>query len=131
MAHIKLLFVGTIDNLYKIYADTPDSSSESAAEMAFGADYIDERPYGGEFTKSNTEYYNAILEGYWCNCYDIRNPKWYGSYECVNKLPYKPEENNLPYEEKKENHGYNQSLCIESIKLLPDNTVFFFADSHW
>lgn len=130
MAHVRILFVGTIDNLYKIFADCPDSSSESAAEMAFGADYIDERGYGGEFTKSNTEYYNKIINGNFYYCFDIRNPQWYGDYDCVNKLPYRPEDM-INFKEREANHDYNRNLCIESIKLLPDDTVFFFADSHW
>ena len=131
MARLRLLFVGTINNLYKIYDDCPDSSSESAAEMAFGADSIDEEAYGGEFTKSNIEYYNRILEGDFNYCFDIRNPQRYGDYNCVNNLPFKPEDSYLSYEERETNFIYNQNLCIESIKLLPDDTVFFLAGSHW
>jgi hypothetical protein len=33
MAHCRLLFVGGSDNLQKIFDNTPDSSSETAAEM--------------------------------------------------------------------------------------------------
>ena len=54
MAHNRLLFVGSISNLNKIYADCPDSSSESAAEMAFGADWISEEE---EFTKDHKDYF--------------------------------------------------------------------------
>lgn len=38
MAHCLLLFVGTQDNLQEIFDNTPDSSSESAAEMTIGAE---------------------------------------------------------------------------------------------
>lgn len=38
MSHKRPLFVGGRDNLQKIYDNCLDSSSESSAEMAFGAD---------------------------------------------------------------------------------------------
>ncbi len=123
MAHLRLLFVGPINNLDKIYADCPDSSSESAAEMAFGADWIDEDTEG-EFTKNDIKF-NQILNKDWTYCFDIRNPNRYGDYCCVNNLPW---EKGLYDRETEER---NKDLCIESIKQLPEDTIFFFADSHW
>ena len=38
MSNCCLLFVGTQDNLQTIFNNTPDSSSETAAEMTIGAD---------------------------------------------------------------------------------------------
>lgn len=128
MTHIRLLFVGSIINLDKIYADCPDSSSESAAEMAFGADWINEERYGGEFTKDNKEQYNKIFnKEYWGYCFDIRDTKRYGDYCCVNNLPWEKEEGPDFFEIE----SRNKDRCIEHIKQLPDDTVFFFADSHW
>lgn len=40
MAHYEVLMVGTEANLMQIYADCPDSSSETKAEMAFAYDYL-------------------------------------------------------------------------------------------
>lgn len=40
MAHYNVLMVGTEANLMQIYADCPDSSSETKAEMAFTYDYF-------------------------------------------------------------------------------------------
>lgn len=124
MAHNRLLFVGSISNLDKIYADCPDSSSESAAEMAFGADWISEEE---EFTKDHKEYFGQILNKIWIYCFDIRDTKRFGDYCCVNNLPWEKEEGPNPFEIE----NRNKDLCIESIKQLPDDTVFFFADSHW
>lgn len=124
MAHNRLLFVGSISNLDKIYADCPDSSSETAAEIAFGADWISEEE---EFTKDHKEYFSQILNKRWTYCFDIRDTKRFGDYCCVNNLPWEKEEgpNSLEIENR------NKDLCVESIKQLPDDTVFFFADSHW
>lgn len=124
MAHNRLLFVGSISNLDKIYADCPDSSSESAAEMAFGADWISEEE---EFTKDHKEYFGQILNKRWIYCFDIRDTKRFGDYCCVNNLPWEKEEGPNSFEIE----NRNKDLCIESIKQLPDDTVFFFADSHW
>lgn len=124
MAHNRLLFVGSISNLDKIYADCPDSSSESAAEMAFGADWISEEE---EFTKDHKEYFGQILNKRWTYCFDIRDTKRFGDYCCVNNLPWEKEEGPNCFEIE----NRNKDLCIESIKQLPDDTVFFFADSHW
>lgn len=124
MAHNRLLFVGSISNLDKIYADCPDSSSESAAEIAFGADWISEEE---EFTKDHKEYFGQILNKRWVYCFDIRDTKRFGDYCCVNNLPWEKEEGPNSFEIE----NRNKDLCIESIKQLPDDTVFFFADSHW
>lgn len=124
MAHNRLLFVGSISNLNKIYADCPDSSSESAAEMAFGADWISEEE---EFTKDHKDYFGQILNKRWVYCFDIRDTKRFGDYCCVNNLPWEKEEGPDSFEIE----NRNKYLCIESIKQLPDDTVFFFADSHW
>lgn len=40
MAHYDVLMIGTEANLMQIYADCPDSSSETKAEMAFAYDYL-------------------------------------------------------------------------------------------
>ena len=75
MAHCRLLFVGSRDDLQKIYDDCPDSSSETSAEMAIGADWIsdydwideDERRTGtttDDFTKENKKLYEQILKQY-------------------------------------------------------------------
>lgn len=88
MAHYNVLMVGTEANLMQIYADCPDSSSETKAEMAFAYDYLcplsknellgkgikkyDSEDY--EFTKEDTELYNEIVQGRMFNdCFDIRD----------------------------------------------------------
>lgn len=88
MAHYNVLMVGTEANLTQIYADCPDSSSETMAEMAFAYDYLcplsknellgkgikkyDSKNY--EFTKEDTELYNEIVQGRMFNDYfDIRD----------------------------------------------------------
>ena len=42
MAHIKVIMIGTRDNLQKIYDSVGDSSAETSAELAFGYDYLDD-----------------------------------------------------------------------------------------
>ena len=138
MAHCKLLFVGTQDNLQEIFNNTPDSSSESAAEMTIGADWIDweDEVWGsGEFTKSTKETrgtchlnYKDAIEGNWYECYDIRNPNHYGSFDCINCPDFEPYIDDKHW---KEREVRNKVRTIEAIKKLPDNTVFFFANSHW
>ena len=41
MSHIKVVMIGTRDNLQKIYDSVGDSSAETSAELAFGYDYLD------------------------------------------------------------------------------------------
>lgn len=137
MAHCCLLFVGSQDNLQKIFDNAPDSSSESAAEMTIGADWIDwcDEYWGsGEFTKHTKETggkahlnYKDVISGFWVDCYDIRNPERYGSFDCINCPDFEPY--NGHYDEEREKR--NKKRAIEAIKELPDETVFFFADSHW
>ena len=138
MAHCLLLFVGTHKNLQEIFDNCPDSSSESAAEMAMGADWInenDEYKGSGEFTKFTKETkgkwhlnYEDVINGNWYACFDIRNIHHYGDFGWIN----------MPKQMKKcegkdwnENEKYNKSLICKALKELPDDTVFFFADSHW
>lgn len=138
MAHCLLLFVGTQDNLQQIFNNTLDSSSESAAEMAIGADWVDwdDEYFGsGEFTKFTTETkghlhlnYEDVIKGIWVSCYDIRNPNHYGSFDCLNCPDFEPYTANTQCQEREQR---NKTRAIEKIKQLPDNTIFFFADSHW
>lgn len=138
MAHCRLLFVGTQDNLQEIFDNAPDSSSESAAEMTIGADYIDwedEVCGSGEFTKFTKETrgtlhlnYQNVIKGDWYECYDIRNPNHYGSFDCLNCPDFEPYIEGCNWIETEER---NKIRTIEAIKRLPDNTIFFFADSHW
>ena len=137
MAHCRLLFVGKVENIHRIYADCPDSSSESAAEMAFGADYICEYREGyerqsswntPEFTKANKEYYQDIIDGQFMYCFDIRNTENYGDYGWIN-IPSEMEEEAAPDLYEKEER--NKQRIINHIKGLPNETIFWFADSHW
>lgn len=116
--------------------------------MAFGADWINEdHEYkgSGEFTKFTKETkgkwhlnYEDVIEGNWYECYDIRDTKHYGSFDCINCPdfePYDGSNNNfgsknadMDWTEKEER---NKKRAIEALKKLPDDTVFFFADSHW
>lgn len=138
MAYCRLLFVGGRANLNKIYDDCDDSSSESKAEIAFGADWIEdydwltnkEKERGrttDNFTKDNKALYQQILDGYWVYCFDIRDTKKYGDFGWVN-IPEQMEENAM-YDRDKESR--NMQRIIEAIKQLPDDTIFHFADSHW
>lgn len=128
MSHCKVLFVGTISNLNQIFADCPDSSSESRAEMAFAYDSLTvytknellrKQPYHKslypnedecEFTKNDTELYDKIVrKKMYCDCFDIRD-----------NTP----DHNLEWElkTKKEIESFFESL--------PDNTHFFVCDGH-
>ena len=137
MAHCTLLFVGPINNLQKIFDNAPDSSSESAAELTIGADWVDwEDEYrgSGEFTKNivNTSgkshlNYDDVISGNWYECYDIRNTNRYGSFDCLNCPDFEPYDGKYDEERAKR----NKERAIRVIKTLPDDTVFFFADSHW
>lgn len=134
MAHLRLLFVGTMDNLEQIYANCDDSSSKTKAELAFDADYISTYCEGykndpwstPEFTKDNKELYREVVEGQWFYCFDIRDTKNYGDFGWVNGLPMEAED---CYDREKEKRNH-QRVC-DALKELPDGTVFFFADSHW
>ena len=139
MAHCRLLFVGGRANLQKIFDDAPDSSSESAAEMTIGADWVSDIDYVGvreksdgwttdNFTKENKELYQEILDGQWYDCYDIRDTKHYGSFDCINCPDFEPYVEDKNWREREER---NRARVIEFIKTLPDDTLFHFADSHW
>lgn len=139
MAHCRLLFVGGRANLQKIYDDAPDSSSESAAEMTIGADWVADYDFISEeqkklgrttdnFTKeSNPELYQEIISGNWYACYDVRNTKHYGSFDCINCSDFE-QCNGIDWREKEKR---NKIRVIEVIKTLPADTLFHFADSHW
>lgn len=140
MTHYRLLFVGGRDNLEKIFENCPDSSSESAAEMAIGADWVadydwideEEKKRGrttDNFTKeSNPELYQQIIDGLWYECYDIRDINHYGSFDCLNCPDFEPYKSDGNWQERDER---NQLRAIEVIKTLPNDTLFHFADSHW
>lgn len=128
MSHCRVLFIGTISNLDKIYADCPDSSSESEAEMAFGYDYLTEIPKdiflgkkdihgyffhdaeACEFTKKDIDLYNKIVIGKLYNdCFDIRDNT--------------------------SNHRLDWELDTEEeieefFKNLPEDTHFFVCSGH-
>lgn len=139
MAHCRLLFVGGRANLQKIYDDAPDSSSESAAEMTIGADWIADYDYISEeqkklgrttnnFTKeSNPKLYQEIISGNWYDCYDIRDTKHYGNFACINC----PDFESYDSVDWREREKRNKIRAIEVIKTLPADTLFHFADSHW
>ena len=137
MAHCRLLFVGGRDALQKIFDDVPDSSSESTAELTIGADWVEDYDWLDEnqkkrgwttddFTKGNEDLYQEILNGRWYACFDIRDRKCYGDYCCINCPDYETGEWGNHEIRKR-----NRQRTIESIKMLPDNTLFHFADSHW
>ena len=140
MAHCRLLFVGGRTNLQKIFDDAPDSSSESTAEMTIGADWIADYDFISEeekklgwttdnFTKiSNPELYQEVIKGQWYDCYDVRDPNHYGSFDCLNCPDFEPYIEGCNWIEIEER---NKIRTIEVIKRLPDDTIFFFADSHW
>ena len=122
MSHCRLLFVGTKDNMEAIFENCSDSSSESKAEMAFGCDYVaPDHWYDEEFTKQD-EPYQDVINGKWVYCYDIRNVNHYADYACLNNLG----SFDFFHEEKE-----YKAKVIEHIKTLPDNTIFFFQDSHF
>lgn len=140
MSHCRLLFVGGRDNLQKIFNDAPDSSSETAAEMTIGADWVTDYDWISEeekkigrttdnFTKkSNPELYQDIINGYWYECYDVRDPNHYGSFDCLNCPDFEPYVADGHWKEREER---NKARAIEAIKKLPVDTLFHFADSHW
>ena len=139
MAHYRLLFVGGRDNLQKIYDDCDDSSSETKAEIAFNADWISDydclsdkdKEIGrttDDFTKSNEALYQQIMDGQWAYCYDIRNPKKYGDFACLNCPDFEDYAWNEDWEARIKR---NKQRTIEAIKKLPSDTLFHFADSHW
>lgn len=126
MVHCRVLFVGTINNLDQIYANCPDSSSESEAELAFGYDYLEEYPkkvllgesYNNssisnnpndyEFTKKDLELYDKyIIKRQYYDCFDIRDntPNHY-----INAL--------------------NKADIDVFFSTLPDDTHFFLCDGH-
>ena len=128
MSHCRVLFVGTIENLNQIFADCPDSSSETCAEMTFAYDYLTvctknellrKEPHHNslypnegecEFSKADSELYDKIVQKkQYYDCFDIRD-----------NTP----NNNLKWELKTEKE-------IESFfESLPDNTHFFVCDGH-
>ena len=140
MSHCRLLFVGGRANLQKIFDDTPDSSSESAAEMTIGADWIadynwiseEEKKKGwttDNFTKdSNPELYQEVIGGKWYDCYDVRDPNHYGSFDCLNCPDFEPYVADIHWEEREKR---NKIRVIEVLKTLPNDTLFHFAESHW
>ena len=137
MAHLRLLFVGGRDNLQKIYDDCDDSSSETKAEIAFGADWISDYDWlsnkdkgvtTDDFTKNNKALYQQILDYQWAYCYDIRNPKKYGDFACLNCPDFEDYSDGKDYEKVKQR---NDQRTLEIIKQLPNDTLFHFADSHW
>ena len=140
MAHCRLLFVGGRNNLQKIFDAAPDSSSESAAEMTIGADWVDDYDWLSEeekkrgwttddFSKENKLLYQQVIEGQWYDCYDIRDPNNYGSFDCLNCPDFEPYVEGLSDWEKREER--NKARTIEVLRQLPVNTLFHFADSHW
>lgn len=121
MAHYRLLFVGTKDNMEAIFENCLDSSSESKADMAFGCDYVtSDHWYNEEFTKQDDPYQDVIT-GNWVYCYDIRNINHYADYACLNNLNISDIYDSKEY----------QIKIIEHIRTLPDDTIFFFQDSHF
>ncbi len=141
MAHCRLLFVGGRDNLQKIFDGAPDSSSESAAEMTIGADWVEDYDWISEkekkigrttdnFTKiSNPELYQEVIDGRWYYCYDVRDPNHYGSFDCINCPDFEPYiEGSEDFKGREER---NKERTIKALKQLPNNTIFHFADSHW
>ena len=138
MGHCRLLFVGGRDALQRVYDTAPDSSSESAAELTIGADWIDDFDWLSEekkvlgrttkdFTIENRELYQDILNKNWVYCFDVRDCNNYGDFGWVN-IPDQMEEER-GYDRAR--YERNQQRIINAIKLLPKNTLFHFADSHW
>ncbi len=139
MSHCRLLFVGGRENLEKIFEACPDSSSETAAEMTIGADWVsnydwiseEEKARGwttDDFTKDNEELYKQIIEGQWYECYDIRDINHYGSFDCLNCSDFEPYIADKEWQEREER---NKQRVIRDIQKLPNDTLFHFADSHW
>lgn len=125
MAHYTVLMIGTTDNLYQIYADCQDSSSETAAEMTFGYDYcvpMDIISGKSSFDldtedicifKKDSEVFNKyVCDGIFNDVWDIRNNNCdILIYNCDN--PKKPKE-----------------VIIDYLKALPDDTTLFYCDAH-
>ena len=126
MAHCRVLFVGTINNLDQIYANCSDSSSESKAELAFGYDYLKEyskkvllgelnnnssisyNPNDYEFTKKDLELYDKyIIKRQYDDCFDIRDNT---SNHYINAL--------------------NKADIDVFFSTLPDDAHFFLCDGH-
>lgn len=139
MAHLRILFVGGRANLDQIFADAPDSSSESAAELTIGADWIadydwlsdDEKKTNyttEDFTKTDTELYKQILNGEWSYCYDIRDTKKYGHFDCMNCKDFEPYIDDKDWIKR---DMRNKKRIIRDIQTLPDDTLFHFAEAHW
>ena len=139
MAHLRLLFIGGRDNLDQIFANCQDSSSETAAEMTIGADWISDYDWLDEeemqkgwttdnFTKDNEELYKQVIEGHWAYCYDIRNINNYGSFDCLNCPNF---EEYVSGGNWREIEKRNKERTIAFIKGLPADTIFHFAESHW
>lgn len=131
MAHIRILFIGGRNNLQKIFDNCADSSSESKAELAFGADWIGDIDWDTDsgdttdnFTKSNYQLYSQIMDGCWGYCFDIRNTEHYGDFACLNCPDYEEEVN-------RDAEKRNRQRTKEMIEQLPPDTIFHFADSHW
>lgn len=138
MAHCRLLFVGGRANLQKIFDNAPDSSSESTAELTIGADWVtdydwldDKEKKRGwttdDFTKQNKELYEEVISGQWVDCYDIRDPNRYGSFDCMNCPDFEPYDGTYS----KDREERNKARVITVLKQLPDDTLFHFANSHW
>lgn len=135
MAHCCLLFVGTQQQLQDIYDDCPDSSADPSSFQAFGADWINENDKyrgSGEFTKLTKETkgehhlnYEDAINGNWTYCFDIRDRHHYGDFGWVN-CPEKMKEAYTLSAEKE-----NKKIVCEELKQLPDDQVFFFANSHY
>lgn len=129
MSHCRVLFVGTISNLFRIFENCPDCLYESPSEIAFSYDsltvYTKNELLGNlphhpeslypkkeesEFTKDDMELYDKIVrKRQYHECYDIRdeNP-----------------EHNLEWEFETEN---DIKTYFEN---LPNNTHFFVCDGH-
>ena len=118
MSHLHVLMVETETNLMQIYADCPDSSNETKAEMAFAYDYlcpiekdlllgkkVKGLKFDYEFTKQDTELYDKIvLDERFIDCFDIRDNT--------------------------SNHRIRDHELKKFFKSLPDDTHFFVCDGH-
>lgn len=129
MSHCRVLFVGTIENLFNIFEECPDLLCESPSEIAFSYDYLtvytkkellENLPHHPEslypeqeeceFTKDDMELYDKIVsKRQYYECYDIRD-----------ETP----EHNLKWEFEAE------SDIKTYFENLPNNTHFFVCDGH-
>lgn len=124
MSHITVLFIGTKDDLDYIYEnETSDSSSESAAEQAFGYDYLNEEyyekifHYKDSFDKESDVYKNEILKRFdqlFEDIIDIRDrDNWsYVNYDRIKKRDRSKEE------------------LFNYLEQLPKETPMFLCDGH-